>query len=109
MEDVECPYCDAELEINHDDGFGYDENTLHEMECGECEKNFVFSTSISFYYESFKADCLNNQDHTYELTHTVPRAFSTMRCKDCEETRELTDLERERFGIETKEEYFNNN
>ena len=24
--DVECPYCGAEQEINHDDGYGYDEN-----------------------------------------------------------------------------------
>lgn len=27
--DVECPYCGAEQEINHDDGQGYDEGVLH--------------------------------------------------------------------------------
>jgi len=27
--DVECPYCGAEQEINHDDGQGYDEDVLH--------------------------------------------------------------------------------
>ena len=26
MYDVECPYCGAEIEINHDDGYGYEED-----------------------------------------------------------------------------------
>jgi thiamine kinase-like enzyme len=51
MADLNCPYCDAELEVNHDDGFGYEEGVKHEMECGKCGKSFVFQTSISFYYE----------------------------------------------------------
>ncbi len=25
MKDINCPYCDAELDICHDDGFGYEE------------------------------------------------------------------------------------
>lgn len=63
--DIECPYCDAELDICHDDGFGYDEDTLHEMECDECGKNFVFSTMVSFNYFPQKADCLNGSSHNF--------------------------------------------
>ena len=57
--DVYCPYCDAEQEINHDDGFGYEEGIKHEMQCSECKKNFVFTTSISYNYEAEKATLKN--------------------------------------------------
>jgi hypothetical protein len=63
MSDINCPYCDAGLDICHDDGFGYDEDRRHEMECWKCRKNFVFTTSIHFYYEAEKADCLNGEPH----------------------------------------------
>lgn len=59
MKDLECPYCGEGLEICHDDGFGSEEDELYEMECEYCEKSFVFDTSISYNYESYKADCLN--------------------------------------------------
>lgn len=60
--DIICPYCDAEQEINHDDGFGYEEGIKHEMQCSKCKKNFVFETSISFNYDAEKADHLNGTD-----------------------------------------------
>jgi len=59
MSDLECPYCGEEQEVCHDGGFGYEEGVMHEMQCGDCDKNFTFQTSISFYYEPYKADCLN--------------------------------------------------
>jgi ssDNA-binding Zn-finger/Zn-ribbon topoisomerase 1 len=37
MKDVNCPYCDAELEINHDDGNGCHEDRIYTQECPECE------------------------------------------------------------------------
>ena len=104
--DLECPYCHAGLEINHDDGFGYEENVSHEMECDNCGKSFVFTTSISFYYEPHKADCLNDGKHVYEKTHTSPSCFSNMQCNMCGDVREMTEEERIGFGIMTKEEYF---
>lgn len=64
--DLECPYCNKELEVCHDDGQGYEENVLHQMECEHCNKNFVFTTSISFYYEPEKADCLNDGIHKWK-------------------------------------------
>jgi transposase-like protein len=70
MSDINCPYCDAELYVCHDDGYGYEENVNHQMECHKCEKSFVFQTSISFYYEAEKADCLNDGNHNWKKNHT---------------------------------------
>lgn len=103
--DLECPYCEKELEVCHDDGFGYEEGVKHQTNCQHCGKSFVFETSISFYYESEKADCLNGADHDWKLTNTYPEFFSKMECTMCGEERELTDEERKEFGIETKQEY----
>jgi len=104
--DIECPYCEKELDINHDDGFGYEEGVKHQQECPHCEKQFVFETSISFYYEPEKADCLNDGKHNYKLTTTCPKEFSQMECTMCSDRRELTDAERIEFNIGTKESYF---
>ncbi len=105
-QDVECPYCEEWLEINHDDGFGCEEGVKHQMECPRCEKSFVFETSISFDYESEKADCLNDAKHDYKMTSTCPKEFSKMRCIMCDDLRELTDVERAEFNIGTKGSYF---
>lgn len=89
-EDVECPYCEAWNEINHDDGYGYEEGIRHEIECSECGKNFVFTTEISFYYEGFKADCLNGKEHNFKQNHCYPKVFTEMCCADCDEKRKPT-------------------
>lgn len=94
MNDINCPYCDAECEVCHDDGAGYDEGVRHEMTCHACDKNFVFTTTIHFYYESEKADCLNDSPHELELTSTYPREFARMACKHCEYSRKSTEQER---------------
>ena len=81
--DVEFPYCGAELEINHDDGYGYEEYGIYEQECRECEKVFVYTTWISIHHEAKKADCLNGAPHQYKKTATYPPEFARMRCVDC--------------------------
>lgn len=83
MSDINCPYCDAEIEINHDDGAGYAEDEIHEQRCDECDKMFVFTTSIHFSYSPSKADCLNDGEHRYKRTTTFPPEFARMRCEDC--------------------------
>lgn len=93
MKDLECPYCGEELEICHDDGFGYTEDELHQMECGNCEKSFVFNTSISFSYYPEKADCLNDGKHDYEATITAPKIATRMRCTMCDDERQPTKEE----------------
>jgi hypothetical protein len=62
MSDVTCPYCEAEQEINHDDGYGYEEGEKHEQECFTCEREVNFTTSISFNYDVFCKD----GDHVME-------------------------------------------
>ncbi len=99
MSDIECPYCDHEQEVCHDDGQGYDESILHEMQCYECEKSFVFSTSISYHYEPEKADCLNDGNHKYLPTKTYPKSCTRMECASCGDKRQPTDEEKARFSI----------
>jgi len=106
MNDIDCPYCGKPQEINHDDGYGYEEDVKHNQQCDNCDKFFTYTTSISYYYESEKADCLNDGKHNYEKTHTYPNAFTMMECTICGDRRELTDSERKEFNIPTKESYF---
>lgn len=61
MSDVNCPYCGESQEINHDDGYGYDEDCEHEQRCVGCSRKFKFTTSICYYYEA-----LCNGDHKME-------------------------------------------
>lgn len=105
-DDVDCPYCGEPQEINHDDGAGYQEDTLHQQMCGDCRRNFTFTTAILYSYTSYKADCLNGEEHKWEPTHTHPSFMTKMRCPDCEEERELTEEERAKYVTETKEQYF---
>ena len=100
--DIECPYCNHPQNINHYDGQGYEEGVLHSQECVKCEKTFTYTTSISFFYESYQADCLNDSEHIWELTHTHPKFFSKMRCKTCEQERNLTDQEKIQYEIPEK-------
>lgn len=98
-EDVECPYCGKEQDINHDDGYGYEEGVKHQQDCPYCHKTFVYTTEISFYYEAEKADCLNGGEHEWEITDTCPNMYSRMRCKACDEKRKLTEEECKIYGI----------
>lgn len=82
-DDLECPYCGHGQNICHDDGFGYDESSAHEMECYECEKTFVFHTSISFDYSPYKAPCLNGSDHNL-YDHKNKHWPDHVSCKDCD-------------------------
>jgi len=93
MSDVNCPYCGAEQEINHDDGYGYVEDEVYEQECIECEKIFAFDTGIILVHKAWKADCLNGAKHKYKPTHTYPKEYTKMRCTDCDHERSCTDDE----------------
>lgn len=104
--DLECPYCGKGIDICHDDGFGYQEDVSHEMECEHCGKSFVFNTSISYHYHPYKADCLNDGKHDFQLTTTYPREWTQMECSMCGERRELTDEEKKANDIGSKELYF---
>ena len=89
--DIQCPYCGAGQDINHDDGYGYEEGTLHQQECVQCEKTFTFETTITFYYEAYKADCLNGGEHEFEETTTYPVMYKKLKCKICDETKPISE------------------
>lgn len=91
--DVQCPYCDEWQEINHDDGYGYKEDEYHQQQCCDCDKNFVYLTSISFYYESQKADCLNDADHKWKKQTCYPPEYAKMVCDNCGETKDCEPTE----------------
>lgn len=95
MKDVECPYCGKEQNIDHDDGQGYEQDTVHQQWCRNCQKYFVFTTYISFHYTVGKADCLNGSPHKFEPTYTIPKEYTRMRCVDCDEERAMTEEERQ--------------
>lgn len=99
MEDVECPYCEEWQEINHDDGYGYEEDKTYHQTCSDCGKTFVFTTSVSFYYNAEKAECFNDGKHDFKPTHTIPKFFTKMRCSMCDEERQPTEEEREKFNL----------
>jgi hypothetical protein len=78
MSDVTCPYCGAEQEIDHDDGYGYDEALEFEQECVECDETFKFTTSISFHYE---VQC---QDGDHDMQPFGDKWPGMYRCKKCD-------------------------
>lgn len=91
--DFRWPYCHEEIDICHDDGFGYDEGVLHEIDCDSCGKSFVFQTEISFHFEPKKADCLNDGNHEYKSSTTFPIEYTEMECIMCDKRRKPTDAE----------------
>lgn len=98
-DDIECPYCGEDQEINHDDGYGYEEDCRHEQQCSDCDKTFTFTTSISYHYSAEKADCLNGSEHRLKMSVTCPREYSEMRCEDCDYKRRPTAQEFADAGI----------
>ena len=86
--DVNCPYCNTNLKINHNDGYGYEEDELHQQGCSKCLKRFIYTTSIIYHYNTEKADCLNDSEHKYELTKTIPTEAARRRCTVCDEIKD---------------------
>lgn len=99
MSDIECPYCGYEQEINHDDGYGFEEDVKHEQECLSCKRNFAYTTSILFLYEAAKAPCMNGEEHKFKPTKTAPKWRSSMVCEYCGERRKPTDEEKIKYNI----------
>lgn len=88
--DVECPNCEQWVDIDHEDGYGYTEGVKHSQQCPECDYTFVYTTHISFDYESVKSECLNGGDHDWCKQITYPKEYTLMECCDCGETRKPT-------------------
>lgn len=92
--DINCPYCGEGQDINHDDGYGYEEDEVYTQECGHCEKTFTYTTSISFYYNPKKAPCQNKGVHKWKDIFGVPLEYfyGKQYCEYCDEKRTINDL-----------------
>lgn len=77
MSDVKCPYCGAEQEINHDDGYGYEEGRDHEQECVKCDYEFIFTTSISYDYE---VECRKGDHDMVPFGDEWPGMYECTKC-----------------------------
>lgn len=82
-----CPYCNADIEINHDDGYGYQEDEIYEQGCPDCGKTFCYTTYISYSHDLFEAPCKNGEPHKLEKIHGYPKEFFEYkrRCEYCNE------------------------
>lgn len=99
MSKAECPYCGEDQEINHDDGYGYEEGETYEQDCHSCGNTFAYTTSISFSYDTTKAPCMNGEDHKWRPTATAPKWHTKMACEYCDERREMADAEKVEHNI----------
>lgn len=106
-DDVECPYCEETQEIDHDDGYGYDENETHQQICFKCGKTFIFTTSVTYFYHVAKADCLNEGgEHVFEKVSRYPpviRGEVLVRCAQCQEEKDVDYKDAHLYGYNQEE------
>lgn len=100
--DIECPYCGGQQNIDHDDGYGYEEDVVHQQQCCDCDMIFTYTTSIIYHYNTQKADCLNGSEHKWKPTLTYPKFATKLRCETCDEEREPTKEEKIKYKIPIK-------
>lgn len=71
--DIKCPYCNEWQNIDHDDGYGFEEDTLYEQECHNCDKTFCYITERSYAYKAYKANCLNDENAAHVFVKHTSR------------------------------------
>lgn len=99
--DVNCPYCNAENEICHDDGYGYAEDETFGQECHACRKTFAYTTYTHHSYTVKQAPCMNGEPHELEPSCIHPPIFKNPRhCKHCDWTDREIDPEKYREFFE---------
>lgn len=92
MNEIECPYCEHQYDLCHDDGAFYDEDNRTEEECPECGKRFMVTSSISWDFNADKADCLNGGEHNWEKKYPVkhfPQLTNKEICRMCDQERNV--------------------
>lgn len=97
-----CPYCDYEesdsWEIAQD---SKDEKTL--VECGSCDKQYLFERVVAVTYTTEKADCANNiTEHKWENNVSAPRSYSVGKqtCKTCFSERTIDEAKWEKIDAD---------
>ena len=97
MSDLNCPYCDENISVCHDDGYEDTEDLRHEQKCPKCTKLFLFRTYIKINYESSVAECLNTGSHLWFLSTTYTRCRTRWLCQTCDATKALSNHEMAAF------------
>ena len=98
-----CPYCGKEVYIENDASpFNGD---LYTEECSNCGKIFSYTVRVVTEIDTYKCEC-QLEGHKWELSNTFPKCFSTMYCPECGERRSLTEEEKKKYNIPSREEYF---
>ncbi|GAB0154398.1 hypothetical protein MnBA_37980 [Marinobacterium sp. BA1] len=77
MSDVKCPSCQADQNINHDDGYGYDEDSDHKQVCNKCGYEFKFTTSIIY---SYSVHCQEGDHDMQPFGIKWPGMFQCSKC-----------------------------
>lgn len=70
-EEVTCPYCKEDFEVNTDDGAHYKDGESEEETCPHCEKIMLIYSSCSWNRRANAADCLNDGKHPYSEWSTL--------------------------------------
>ncbi len=84
MSDLECPYCDGDVEPDDD---VREPNVKIERECRHCGKVFFYEIEYFPSYSSTKAPCLNGGDHSYKEIFGYPVEYykNRRRCEFCDD------------------------
>lgn len=91
MKEITCPYCEHEYDLCHDDGAFYNQDGVEVEECPNCEKSFLVHSSVSWYFEAEKAECLNDGNHKWKKEYGVmyPELANREVCEVCDTKRQL--------------------
>lgn len=102
INNVKCPYCGYEFDISDLDRIEDEER--FQSECPQCDK--VINVTVSVYVQLDASECpCQLENHKYRLQHVYPKCLAKWECESCGATKELTDAQRNRLGIETVKEY----
>lgn len=66
MKDVGCPYCEHEFDIDQCDGHCCEDGEVYEETCPKCDKIFQVVSSISWSFDSYATECLNDGNHDFQ-------------------------------------------
>lgn len=91
-DEVTCPYCKEDFEVNTDDGAHYKDGESQEDTCPNCDKRLMIYSSCSWDREAQAADCLNTGKHPWsewttlwigEKEEHLGQFYERRYCSDC--------------------------
>lgn len=111
MKDVQCPYCDTEIELCHDDGAHYGDDNTEDEQCPECDQTFQVTTNMYFTHSATCADDKHDwekgtnvwEDREFTREHNcVGETYYWIKCKreNCDEGEHLTKEEYDAHSAE---------